>query len=106
MSARPSAAPSAARAARNPDAGGLRPHELELLSIALPRARAGGDRQKPGLVRERFWGGEDAGRQDRRAASLPGIADRFISNQAHRRLAGGGGERLRRAVIVRIGPFF
>src|SRR5437899_12895061 len=105
MSARPSAAPSAARAARNPDSGGLRPHELELLSIALPRARAGRDGQKPGLVRERLWRREDPGLQDRRAASFPGIADRFIADQAHLRLAGDGGKRLRRAVIVRIGPF-
>src|SRR5712691_4129506 len=108
MSARPSAALSAARVtrARNPDASGLRPQELELLPIALPRARTGRNSQKPGLVRERLWRGEDAGLQDRCAPSLLGIADRFISNQAHRRLAGNSSQRLRRAVIVRIGPFF
>src|SRR5258708_36208012 len=105
MSARPSAALSAARV-RNPDASGLRPHELELLSIALPRARAGRNGQKPGLVRERLWRGEDAGLQDRCAASLLGTADRFISNQAHRCFAGNSSQRRRRAVIVRIGPFF
>src|SRR5204862_4267884 len=107
MSARPSAAPSAARApARNPDSGGLRPQELELLSIALPRARPGRDGQKPGLVRERLWGGGDPGLQDRRAASLLGVADRFIADQGHRRLARDGGKRLRRAVIVRVWVFF
>src|SRR5204863_8901200 len=107
MSARASAAPSAARAqARSPDSGGLRPQELELLSVALPRARPGRDGQKPGLVRERLWRGEDPGLQDRRAASLLGIADRFIADQAHRRLARDGAKRLRRVVLGRAGPFF
>src|SRR5712664_4253911 len=108
MSARPSAALSAARViqVKNHNANGLRPQELELLSIPLPRARGTRNSQKPGLVSERFWRGEDAGLQDRCTSPLFGIADRFISNQAHRRLAGNGGKRLRRAVMARIGPFF